>query len=146
MVARDLHEGSRYPICFDSEAARTLLLRELKELTLRASGMTEAQVQSAVDAAYKSGELKSPSKPAIAYMMSPRQVLFSSASAEGRRVGAWHPHLMIAMPFVTRAQFGLSAESSVDVISLDHEGTAAAQLVVKVPAWSDKTPAGEQRR
>src|SRR5215208_7508426 len=30
MVGRDLHDGSRYPICFDQEGTRSTLLRELK--------------------------------------------------------------------------------------------------------------------
>ena len=29
LVGRDLHEGSRYPICFDQEGARTTLFREM---------------------------------------------------------------------------------------------------------------------
>src|SRR5262245_26365455 len=31
MVGRDLHEGSRYPICFDQEGAKTMLKREIME-------------------------------------------------------------------------------------------------------------------
>src|SRR5689334_11408103 len=71
MVGRDLHEGSRYPICFDQEAAKTTLFREIKEGALRAKGTPEAEVQRLVDAAYKSGELRMPTRPAMAYMMSP---------------------------------------------------------------------------
>ena len=59
MVGRDLHEGSRYPICFDQEGSRTTLLRELKESTLRAQGRSEDEVKRAVEAAYASGELRS---------------------------------------------------------------------------------------
>src|SRR5690349_20126000 len=36
MVGRDSHDGSRYPICFDQEATKTTMLREIREVSLRA--------------------------------------------------------------------------------------------------------------
>lgn len=140
MVGRDLHDGSRYPICFDQEGTKTTLFRELKQSTLRAKGKSEEEVKRAVEAAYASGELHLPTKPAMAYMMSPQQVLFSSPLAEGRRVGAWSPHLMLLMPNVAPEQFGLSDSSKVDVIQIHREGSHHAELIVKVPAWSDGKP------
>jgi hypothetical protein len=137
MVARDLHEGSRYPICFDREATRTVLHRELMELTLRAKGLSEDDVQRAVAKAYERGELKTPSQPAMAYMMSSKQVLFASPHADGRRVGAWSPHVMIYMPGATAEQFGLAASSKVTEMFIAAPGTPGAHLVVKVPAWAD---------
>jgi hypothetical protein len=137
MVSRDLHGGSLYPICFDREATRTLMLREQMETTLRAKGMTEEQVKAAVKSAYARGELRYPEKAAMSYMMSSRQVLFSSAMADGRRVGAWSPHVMLYMPATTPEQFGLAAQSAVDVISVERLDGGGAQLVVKVPRWAD---------
>jgi len=142
LVSRDLHEGSLYPICYDAEGARTSMQRELMELTLRAQGKREDEVARSVADAFARGELRTPTRPSVAYMMSPRQILFSSAKAEGRRVGAWHPHLMIAMPNAKGSDFGLASPSKVDVMSFDNEGTPSAQLVVKLPAWSDGKPVG----
>ena len=140
MVARDLHEGSRYPICFDREGAKTMLQREMMEGSLRAKGKSEEDVQRAVDAAYAKGELRLPTKAAVAYMMSPQQVLFSSAKLDGRRVGAWAPHLMLVLPGVTPDQLGLAHESKVDVIQIHDRGASHSELVVKVPKWSDGAP------
>jgi hypothetical protein len=141
MVGRDSHEGSRYPICFDQEATKTTMLREIKEASLRAKGTSEADIRRIVDAAYKSGDLRMPSRPAMAYMMSPNQVLFSSPEARGVRVGAWSPHLMLMMPDVAPSQLGLAdSASSVDIIQIRREGNHHAELVVKVPTWSDGTP------
>ena len=140
MVGRDLHEGSRYPICFDREGTKTTLLREIKEGSLRAKGTSETEVQKLVVAAYAGGELKMPSRPAMAYMMSPQQVLFSSPLAEGIRVGPWSPHVMLMMPDVAPEQFGLAEPSKVDVLQIRREGSHHAELVVKVPAWSDGKP------
>ena len=140
MVGRDLHEGSRYPICFDGEASKTTMMREIREGALRAKGTPEAEVQRLIDAAYKSGELRMPSRPAMAYMMSPNQVLFSSPNADGVRVGSWAPHLMLMMPDVAPSQLGLAEPSAVDVIQIHREGNHHAELIVKVPSWSDGKP------
>ena len=139
LVARDLHEGSLYPICYDREATRTTMRREMLEVSLRAKGKSEDDVKRAIDAAYASGELEMPSKPSMAYMMSPRQVLFSSPNPDGRRVGAWSPHLMIMMPGVRTDQLGLASQSKVDIIQLNEARPGHSELVVKVPTWSDGT-------
>jgi hypothetical protein len=141
MVSRDLHGGSSYPICFDREAARTVMQRELLENLLRSRGLSEEEVQRRVKAGFADGSLPRPNKPAITYMMSPRQVLFSDATAKGRRVGAWSPHLMISMPHMTRDQLGLDSAANVEVLQLDRPGEPDALLVVKVPRWSDDSPA-----
>jgi hypothetical protein len=145
MVSRDLHEGSLYPICFDREAVKTALPREIMESSLRAKGKSESEVKRAVDAAYASGALKMPTTPALAYMMSPRQVIFSSPEADGFRVGAWWPHVMItSASSFSKEQLGLlSKDSKVDVISTDVDGARHPMLTIKVPKWSDGKPAGK---
>lgn len=139
MVARDSHEGSRYPICYDQEGARTQLWREMLESSLRAKGRTEDEVERAVGDAYAKGELRRPTRASVAYMMSSSQVLFSSPRAEGKRVGAWHPHLMLLLPEVAPEQLGLAAKSRVDVIQIHSKGPSHSELIVKVPKWSDGT-------
>lgn len=141
LVSRDLHEGSRYPICYDQEAARTSMPRELMEVKLRMAGRSEAEITTLVAAAYADGTLSTPAKPSLIYMMSPHQVLFSSPGPEGVRVGAWHPHLMIPMPYVTAAQFGLQQPSKVEGISIDNAGRVNAQLIVIAPGWADSAAA-----
>ena len=139
MVARDLHGGSLYPICYNTEGARTVLARELLEVRLRSLGASEDSVERAVAAGYANGQLESPKSLAMAYMMSPRQVLFSSPRPEGRRVGAWHPHLMFFVPGATPAMFGLASEDA-EPIAVSGSGTPRAEVVVKVQKWSDGTP------
>jgi hypothetical protein len=137
MVARDLHAGSLYPICFDAEGTRTVLHRELMELDLRARGRSEKEVQEAVAEAYATGRLKTPDRPAMSYMMSSKQVLFASAFEEGRRVGAWSPHVMLYLPNATPEQFGLASPSRVTQFFVVAPATRGAHLVIKVPLWAD---------
>ena len=141
MVARDFHAGSLYPICFNPEGTRTVMKRELMQLRLRTLGVAEDSIDRAVDAAYARGELEAPREMALAYMMSPRQVLFSNSGATGRRVGPWHPHLMFYVPGATPAKFGL-AEGADEPLQFSSPGTPRAEVVVKVQRWADGTPVG----
>jgi hypothetical protein len=146
MVARDLHEGSLYPICFDQEGTRTLLLHEMMETALRARGLTETEVKQKVQAARARGALPDPAKAALAYMMSPRQVLFSSAEANGVRVGAWHPHIMIAKSGFTPQQLGVLPSSGLGFMQVsDPGGPPLHEFVVLLPVWSDGTSAPAPR-
>jgi len=140
MVARDSHPGSLYPICYNPEGTRTVLERELMQVRLRTLGVAEDSIDRAVEAAYRSGELEIPKDVALAYMMSPQQVLFSNARKEGRRVGAWHPHLMLYVPGATPAKFGLSDSGTGDPIQVGAPGTPQAEVIVKLPKWADGKP------
>ena len=141
IVVRDLHEGSRYPICFDAEGARTVMRREMMETTLRIGGKTEDEVRVAVKAAVAAGALPLPSRPSVAYMMSPRQVLFSSPDKDGVRVGAWQPHVMMTGVGLTREAIGFGPESDYQYVQAGGETGTLHEFVVLVPVWSDGTPA-----
>ena len=139
MVARDYHPGSSYPICYDAEGVRTRMQRELMEVGLRIAGVPEDEIARRVAAAYDSGQLKRPARMTVAYMMSPRQVIFSSAKADGRRVGAWWPHLMITSPDLSAGGLGIPAGKSVPGFSVDAIDGHHNELVVQLPNWSDGT-------
>lgn len=139
MVARDYHPGSLYPICFDQEGTRTLLLREMREVSLRAEGVPEARIDSLVQQELATGKLPKATKAALAYMMSPRQVLFSSADSTGRRVGQWWPHVMMANVGISREQLGLSSRYL--YLQAGGETGSLHEFVVLTAVWSDGKPA-----
>ena len=62
-------------------------------------------------------------------------------ASEGRRVGAWHPHLMFYVPGATPAMFALRGDGSGEPIAFSSPGTPQAEVIVKVPRWADGTPA-----
>jgi hypothetical protein len=141
LVARD-HPESLYPICYDPEAARTIMLAEMERNRLRERGVPEDSVDATIQEGYRSGRLKTPSRPAIAYMMSRHQVIY--AGARGPRVGAWFPHLMIYMPNATRAQLAMPGMPSGD-LTLSNEGKPDAHYVVMTRDWANSAslpPAG----
>ena len=143
MVSRDSHAGSLYPICFDTEGTKTNLQRELMENSMRSLGKSEALIKSEIADAYRRGSLKHPTGMTVAYMMSPRQMLFSSPEANGTKVGPWWPHLMIAAPDLSAASIGLRPDSlpSTAPFSVDVDAGHLPQLIVRLPTWSDGTPA-----
>ena len=139
MVARDYHPGSLYPICFDQEGARTLMLREMREVSLRAEGIPELRIDSMVQQELASGKLPRATKTALAYMMSPRQVLYSSADSTGRRVGQWFPHVMMANVGISKEQLGLSSRYL--YVQAGGEAGTLHEFVVLTAIWSDGKPA-----
>jgi len=132
-VARD-HPESLYPICYNAEGARTVLRIELRRQELREQGWTEEKVEAEIDRALAAGELPTPREPAMAWMLSPEQVLYTGA--DGRRVGQWFPHMMIYMPGATLESLGLVEKQGADVF-LVNAGKRTAHLIVKTRAWSD---------
>jgi len=139
MVARDYHPGSLYPVCFDQEGVRTLMLREMREVSLRAEGVPESRIDSLVQQELESGKLPRATKTALAYMMSPRQVLYSSADSTGRRVGQWFPHVMMANVGISKEQLGLSSRYL--YVQAGGEAGTLHEFVVLTAVWSDGQPA-----
>jgi hypothetical protein len=133
LVQRD-HPESLYPICYDAEASRTILPIALREQELREGGRSEEEVERTIAAELAAGRFTPPRRVAVSYMMSAGQVLY--AGARGRRVGAWHPHVMLYVPGASAASYGLGAAAQ-RVISVGDDGKPTAHLVVKVPRWSD---------
>ncbi|HJR63687.1 MAG TPA: hypothetical protein VJ803_08275 [Gemmatimonadaceae bacterium] len=137
LVARDNPE-SLYPICYDREASRTILPVELRQQRLREQGRTEEEIDREIGYELARGTFRPPTGAAVSYMMSRDQVLF--AGPTGRRVGQWHPHVMIYVPYASAAQLGLDPGQGGHVFVGD-EGKPTAHLVIIVPEWSKGGPA-----
>ncbi len=124
-------ELSLEPICYDEEASATVLLWEFRWHELRMAGHSREQIQQQLDQDIQSGRLAVPSRPAMAYMMSSGQRLYST---QGQRiVGNWKPHIMLYSPGLTNETFGLSQPTpSMFVV---HEGTPRALAIIVVPEF-----------
>ncbi len=118
------------PVCYDSEASKTILRIEMREFEMRRAGKSKEEIDRTIAQAIGSGELRVPSRTAMSYMMSSAQALFSP---EGRPAGNWKPPLMIYMPYVTNADIGLPGPL-VD-LQVVNEGEPKAYIVVVVPEF-----------
>jgi hypothetical protein len=91
------------PTCFDAEGSATTLATRLYVEEQRAKGKSEEQIQTEIDAGYKSGKYKTPSKPSIVYMMSDKGYLLVP---EAKKLVAIPPHLMFYAPYATDKDIG----------------------------------------
>jgi hypothetical protein len=128
LVERD-HPESLAPICYDAEASRTILPGWFALTEMREKGQTHADAKDRIMAMYRDGRLTPPSRPAMSYMLSADQVLYSGP--EGRRVGAWKPHIMLFTPGITNADLGTTSGDSTQPFVME-EGTPFAHIVVAV--------------
>ncbi|HZD05597.1 MAG TPA: hypothetical protein VE173_11775, partial [Longimicrobiales bacterium] len=117
------------PQCFDEEGSATILPIFLEQVRLRHRGLGDAEVDAAIAAGLRSGAFRLPARPAMSYMMSGAQVLFDD---DGRRVGAWRPHLMIYYPYLTEEAMGLGVTPSLDAAMVVDPGTPLSNVLVVV--------------
>lgn len=115
------------PECFDAEAAQTIMPIDVLQTELRLAGKSSEEVDRVVAGKIQSGEFKLPRRPAMVYMMSAAQILYTP---DGRRVGAWKPHLMLYYPFMRATDLGLDKPGP--LISFQGEGGATSAIVIPV--------------
>jgi hypothetical protein len=131
------HHASLEPHCYDAEGSRTVLPYHLKEAELREQGLGKDEIARRLAEELGAGRLRPPARPAMTYMMSPHQVLYDGE----RRVGAWRPHLMIYVPFITAADLGLGDTPSLSAAAVSDPGTPWANIMIVLPAFADSAVA-----
>jgi hypothetical protein len=126
------------PECGDAEADTTVLAVERFTVEQRLAGRSPAEIDRAVADAMASGRLRSPTRPAMVYMMSSAQVLYDGAT----RIGKWKPHVMVFYPYLQAHDLGLPADDpDVRVPAVLSPGTPRSALIVVTPAFVDPAPA-----
>ena len=134
-VARSM-PMSLEPVCYDAEAAATILPWEFRYFELRTGGKSSEERERILAEFIGSGELPMPKRPAMSYMMSSAQRLYDSES--GRSAGNWKPHLMLYIPYLTDKDMGLM--ESTPTLQVARSGTPVAYLVIVVPEFVDPKP------
>lgn len=128
------------PICYDPEASRTILPMEIRRVEMRLAGLESEEIDRRIASAIGEGELALPQRPAMAYMLSEGQVLYSDPET---RVGAFVPHIHLFVPYATAEQFGGLGEGfpTAPAVIFD-EGKPTANLVVFVREFVEVGDAG----
>jgi hypothetical protein len=136
MVSRSL-PLSIEPICYDPEASRTILPLEIRRVEMRLAGFSSEEIDQRIAEAIGNGDLTLPQRPAMAYMLSAGQVLYSDAET---RVGAFVPHIHVYMPYATAEQFGgLGGDFPAAPAAISDEGKPTANLIVFVREFVEVT-------
>ncbi len=117
------------PHCFDAESAATVMQTALRRGSLLQSGATHEDINREIDEGLRTGRFRVPTRPAMTYMMSSAQVLYND---DGKRVGAWQPHLMIYYPNLTSEQLGLGGKPNPDAAIVVDSGKPLANIMIIV--------------
>ena len=121
----------RTPICYNSAAAHSILLRNLKRTELILAGRTQAQVDEATAAAVDKKELPAMEPGAMCYMM-------SKQGYGGDSVKHWPSHLMFFYSQTAPSTWGANLPGSpIMAMSDDHEHLT--EFSIGVQRWSDGT-------
>ena len=93
--------GNFYPVCFDEEGAHTILPAFMDDAALRLKGASDEDTERQIAEGFASGKYRPPSKPGIAYMLSPATYLLMNGKLT-RSVA----HVMFYAPYLTDADIG----------------------------------------
>ena len=120
------------PICYNAFAARSQVPATIKRTQAAMAGGSQAQIQAAVGAAIKSGDLYSAEAGSMAYMLSKEQYL-------SNRVGHWRPHLMFFTPETDPKSWGAGLPDS-PILGIKFPEEHLTVFLIPVGRWSDGSP------
>jgi hypothetical protein len=123
----------RTPICYNAEAMRTYLPRNLKRTELILAGLTKAQVDEAIFAAVAKKDLPTIEPGAMCYMM-------SKQGYGGDSVAHWPSHVMFFYSQFDPASWGANLPNS-PVFAMSDEHEHLTMFAIGVQHWSDGTEA-----
>ncbi len=128
----------RGPVCYNPQAAKTLLPITLIRTELALAGKSKAEMNEGMKAAIEKGELPSLEPGSMAYMLSKQGFLNS-------KCGNCAPHLMFYVPVKDAHTWGAAPlGADAPVLLAPHFNGApepVTEFIVPVSEWSDGTPA-----
>jgi hypothetical protein len=123
----------RTPICYNSAAALSYLLRNLKRTDLILAGRTKAQVDEAIFTDVGKKELPAMDPGAMCYMM-------SKQGYGGDSVQHWPSHLMFFYSQTDPATWGAGLPGS-PILAMSDAQEHLTTFAISVQRWSDGTEA-----
>ena len=123
--------GDVFPVCWDAEGVKSLLPIDLDAAKARLAGRTNAEIEQMVASGFKDGRYRAPSRPGIAYMLSPLRYRIDE---QGHAVRANpNPHVMFYGPYLTNADIGSDGNQAGPAF-LALGGTPHALIIVPIGA------------
>ncbi len=130
----------RGPVCYNPQAAKTLLPITFIRTKLALAGKSKAEMNEGMKAAIANGELPPLEAGSMAYMLSKQGILNS-------RCGNCMPHLMFYVDVKEAATWGaapLGTDAPIWVAThFNGAPEPVTEFIVPVSEWSDGTPADE---
>jgi len=127
---------NRGPLCFNPQAARTVLLITLMRTKFVLAGLSKDEIHASMKAAVENKELPAVEPNAMTFMLSKQGRLNDSA-------GHWVPHLMFYVPLKDAKTWGAGEPDSPILVNPQFNGAPepVAEFMVPVSEWSDGTRA-----
>jgi len=122
----------RAPICYNAVAAKSQVPETIKRTQVALAGGSESQIQEALKASIKSGELPVAEPGSLSYMMS-KGTYFNHSEEH------WLPHLMFYMPQTELKSWGVGLPKS-PVIGYNFPDERLTIFLVPIGRWSDGSP------
>jgi hypothetical protein len=122
------------PICFNPEAARSVLPTFLTRTTWALAGVSRPEMLKRTRAAVAAGKVRAPETGSMTFMMSKDGYLGDDAH------GPWHPHIMFYTPPMPTADWGANLPGTRVFATGADVGDPYATFYIPVAAWSDGTP------
>jgi hypothetical protein len=116
----------RVPICYNREAAETILPVYLEKAKLAMAGHSAKEIQRALDAGFRGGRFRAPEATAMSYMISAGQYL-------GEPAGEFRPHVMLYSPYSTDDDWGNNRMPTDFPLLLMEDGGPHAVVVIPIP-------------
>ena len=123
----------RGPICFNPEAARTVLPTFLARTDWVLAGVSREEIEKRTRAEMASGKIPTPAQGAMTFMMSKGGYL-----GDGPH-GPWHPHIMFYLPPIPTDDWGANMAGTRIFATPAGDGPYTTFYVL-VAFWSDGTP------
>jgi len=124
----------RGPVCFNPEAARSILPVTIERTKLAVAGKSKSEIIAANKQAYDKKELPRLEPGAMSYMMSKRACLTASCGNLA--------HVMIYTPHVDPATWGADVPNSPIILNPQFKDVEPIDVwVIPVGKWADGTPA-----
>jgi hypothetical protein len=132
------NQKMRGPVCFNPPAVRSVLPITYKRTELALSGLSKTQLLASMQELVRKKELPALEPGAMSYMMSKDGQL-------GDAVGHWHSHLMFYSARSDGVDWGADVPGSPVLLNPQFQGAPEplATFIIRVPTWSDGTPAGD---
>lgn len=120
----------RAPICYNAEAARTILGDYLRRTELVLGGSSIGEILAAIERDIGTGALPAPRGLAMSYMLSGGQLL-------GTETGRFKPHLMFYVPYTAEEQIGSPPPGCEHICMFEHAGGPLSAIIVPVGSMAD---------
>jgi len=130
----------RGPVCYNPQAAKTLLPITLIRTRLALAGKSKAEIKEGLNAAIEKGEVPAIEPGAMAYMQSKQGILNS-------KCGNCAPHLMFYVSVKDANTWGAGPLGSDLPVNLaphfNGNPEPVTEFIAEVPEWSDGTPGSD---